>query len=673
MNPVDQLLRRSLLVGLPLLTVTLSSAVGGRADAELREPDQRMVERIDPRTPDVRLGGPLNSALYSGEGPFFREEVDTLARWWLPKVYLASELAPTLVDSFVARVTESTYVREPYVQPGKSREFEEKGTYRRVLLPRSYTTANDSDRAWLRQLWNASASRTGRSDTVRVRYYNTMDDVLLKDRFKKYRDDFPSLLGVYCHPFVSDEGELVLQYWFFYYFNNWINKHEGDWEHINVVLRSTSKSRLLTQEEVLDALANASGLAVSRVEYYLHHRVLIDSAVSERPVVYVGGRQAELLAGRAGGHDSHGCFPRRGLFRNVEFAAHEYIGSVKELGDSVKTVLLPDVERVDLLDEEQFRKWFWLVVDVLWGYPAIFHESLFEKVWPHLGVSEYGLRDELSRRMDIGIRAPRGPAFTDAWNTTGATESFEPYEDPSRQSLLRRLAQGMELQYGVIPSLSTDPGDTPGIELRDAQTERVWSDLLVSFEWPRLFRSPGSNLLFRLGVAVMHSRTRLPLNPFTYHDTYEFYSSNGRTVRIRGGHEEVILDDERYPLGVNLAKGNVAHHEYSGLMGEFRLSMVRMTGLQMGVNFRSGESRERSTYYILAREGSHYERYRSVNLYSGSTPVSEATLSLKTQLPWRGRLLSVVEIGWRAYGTRYLLGHSDRRFSVRLGVRLGGW
>ncbi|NIT36405.1 MAG: hypothetical protein GTN49_07880, partial [candidate division Zixibacteria bacterium] len=35
-----------------------------------------------------------------------------------------------------------------------------------------------------------------------------------------------------------DSGKPVIQYWFFYPFNDWVNDHEGDWEHINVRITS---------------------------------------------------------------------------------------------------------------------------------------------------------------------------------------------------------------------------------------------------------------------------------------------------------------------------------------------------------------------------------------------------------------------------------------------------
>lgn len=47
---------------------------------------------------------------------------------------------------------------------------------------------------------------------------------------------------VYAHV-ASDPhnpGELALQYWFFYTYNDWNDKHEGDWEMVQVVLRASS-------------------------------------------------------------------------------------------------------------------------------------------------------------------------------------------------------------------------------------------------------------------------------------------------------------------------------------------------------------------------------------------------------------------------------------------------
>ena len=42
-------------------------------------------------------------------------------------------------------------------------------------------------------------------------------------------------------------GKLALQYWFFYVYNDWNNKHEGDWEMIQLVFDASSPAQALTR------------------------------------------------------------------------------------------------------------------------------------------------------------------------------------------------------------------------------------------------------------------------------------------------------------------------------------------------------------------------------------------------------------------------------------------
>jgi hypothetical protein len=47
---------------------------------------------------------------------------------------------------------------------------------------------------------------------------------------------------------VQKSGEAVyLQYWFFYYFNDWNNTHEGDWEYIQLVFEASNASEALSR------------------------------------------------------------------------------------------------------------------------------------------------------------------------------------------------------------------------------------------------------------------------------------------------------------------------------------------------------------------------------------------------------------------------------------------
>ena len=52
---------------------------------------------------------------------------------------------------------------------------------------------------------------------------------------------------VYAHVFRQDgRDELVLQYWLYFYFNDWNNNHESDWEFIQIVFEAASAEEALT-------------------------------------------------------------------------------------------------------------------------------------------------------------------------------------------------------------------------------------------------------------------------------------------------------------------------------------------------------------------------------------------------------------------------------------------
>lgn len=128
-------------------------------------------------------------------------------------------------------------------------------------------------------------------------------------------DQYPTT--TYCHLFKAD-GKYVLQYWFFYPFNDWVTDHEGDWEHINVVVTSDDPATAQLVE----------------VAYYFHHRYLVttenqlqdpvnyDYHVVDtfHPVVFVGGYSSKtIFTGEHGsGYGSHGCYPAVGLWASVE-------------------------------------------------------------------------------------------------------------------------------------------------------------------------------------------------------------------------------------------------------------------------------------------------------------------------------------------------------------------
>jgi hypothetical protein len=102
----------------------------------------------------------------------------------------------------------------------------------------------------------------------------------------------PFFPHAYVHPFLQDVTddagtslgyELVLQYWFFYPTNDSGMNHEGDWEHLNVVIspRSLVERPLPagTIRDILDGAHPATDdapdpLVIRRLDYYFHHSVM---------------------------------------------------------------------------------------------------------------------------------------------------------------------------------------------------------------------------------------------------------------------------------------------------------------------------------------------------------------------------------------------------------------
>ena len=103
---------------------------------------------------------------------------------------------------------------------------------------------------------------------------------------------------LFAHVFIWDDSSshsaahyaLIVQYWFFYPFNDAVNEHEGDWEHINVLLTPNAYrppgsmpapmlgTVLLDSLEVVRLLRGERGptdsLSIGAVDYYFHQNVV---------------------------------------------------------------------------------------------------------------------------------------------------------------------------------------------------------------------------------------------------------------------------------------------------------------------------------------------------------------------------------------------------------------
>lgn len=77
--------------------------------------------------------------------------------------------------------------------------------------------------------------------------------------FRRFAGDAPAV--TYAHVQAEDgvPGRLALQYWFFYYYNDWNNLHEGDWEMIQVSFDANSTEEALQEDPVRVAYAQHGG------------------------------------------------------------------------------------------------------------------------------------------------------------------------------------------------------------------------------------------------------------------------------------------------------------------------------------------------------------------------------------------------------------------------------
>ena len=189
----------------------------------------------------------------------------------------------------------------------------------------------------------------------------------------------------YVHPFVLAHYnnidhqllgyELILQYWFFYPYNDGGNNHEGDWEHINVVVSPRDRvETYLSEDEINNILdgnwigkdGTAEELVMKRIENYFHHfvmpidfsnpnvylsreewedllenrteqrfgenellkqfryRAYVDdqeTEVNTHPFIYMGGDNKGLdqIMQMPGGtnRDSHGSYPFTGMYKDI--------------------------------------------------------------------------------------------------------------------------------------------------------------------------------------------------------------------------------------------------------------------------------------------------------------------------------------------------------------------
>ncbi|MBI4551764.1 MAG: hypothetical protein HY710_05810 [Candidatus Latescibacteria bacterium] len=320
--------------------------------------------------------------------------------------------------------------------------------------------------------------------TWKQAYHN----IISKDLQRSYQE----YSMIYAHPFIHEPQpdnkgkrgyEFVIQYWFFYPFNDGANNHEGDWEHLNVIVTSKMKAdSLLSQEEVWSLLQvdgytdmiPDSSWVIKRVEYYFHQLVTIwdytrpnvyldaqrwkaeversrperkeeqrkwewvrarafqdDGTINTHPIGYIAGDNKgfnQLLALPGGkNRDSHGTYPIPGIYKGVGA-----IGATEQIHGSLNY-------RQGLQRRSQFVSYtddqIELVPDWERVKDLVLQSPQARRNWSWLILPvRWGFPATASPgagivpNADTGNLGIVGPAYQTAWNRVGACDRFALYD-----------------------------------------------------------------------------------------------------------------------------------------------------------------------------------------------------------------------------------------------------
>lgn len=313
----------------------------------------------------------------------------------------------------------------------------------------------------------------------------------------QYRPRYASAARTFAHPFIAalpaKDGappgfEFVIQYWFFYPVNDGPNNHEGDWEHINVVVSRLSElARPLDAagvERLLSASAPIDGpdpLVIKRIEYYFHHyltsldfsspnayspradwrreaeaqarqrdvgtavlerirrrawRDEAETQINTRPIVWIGGDgigvQNVLETPGLKDRDGHASYPFRGYYKRI--GAASVSERVLEPFDHIEYFAAPSDQWTSVEDYGDPAKialtpdWE-RILDLSRQDPEV------RRNWSWLALPiRFGYPASPSPaagiipHADTGNGAVVGPSFNDGWNRTGDTPGYERYD-----------------------------------------------------------------------------------------------------------------------------------------------------------------------------------------------------------------------------------------------------
>jgi hypothetical protein len=382
----------------------------------------------------------------------------------------------------------------------------------------------------------------------------------------------------FVHPFVHDvpgasvepgggRHELVLQYWFFYPYNDAGNTHEGDWEHVNVVVtpRRLGRETLTTamMEGVLRELVPSEDFVIRRVEYYFHHWVFtadymtpniyapradwekemkgmreerigeteiwrqirrqayLDDAetkLNQHPIVFIGGDnrglQQLISSSTRLGRASHGSYPFPGLYKDVG-PGHtgELVSTSWDVFRTAPDSAAAETNTVVRFDNPERIE---IIPDWERVLPLVRTDPVARRRWAWLVLPiRFGYPATRSsfagivRYAETGNTSVVAPAYNGGWNRVGAAAGYDSYV-PHRLSSFFPASQQDNYRTGwgflnlTIPTLVTLPPFDIAYRLLAAPVRAA-----DRHSYPAFFRSEDVPFRF-VGVTMGVSSFRIP-------------------------------------------------------------------------------------------------------------------------------------------------------------------
>ena len=285
----------------------------------------------------------------------------------------------------------------------------------------------------------------------------------------------------YVHIFDKGDGNVVMQYYYFYPFNDFQNNHEGDWPHINVIVNSHNPDD--AELVGIDYNFHGNGLTYNSIggRVFDPQKDFAPAEGETHPVVYVG-------AGSHGGYPTGGNYKDpggyidlgpieaggwdEGMTKNGVVLSTNVEDTNPDVAQSYDLIFLPNPDPGQLnmgLSPEMS----WLGTGARWG--------TLEVDSPGSGLPN----ETLQKTND----SPVGPFHKDSWGSSGASGYsffYVPYGefigDPPEQ---RRISHNSKRWFQQFPIVQ---------EVTWRDTIKLIGDIVIY---------PGATLTIDAGTTIM--------------------------------------------------------------------------------------------------------------------------------------------------------------------------